>query len=194
MSLRLNNSLTTTECKKPKVALKYLNCKENQRYPAEKIKPIDKDEDEINDSDNEETAHLDIDHLNEDVEFGLKKEMEQLQMIRDIFCKKLKKTNNKWFVFDYSCEDCYVELKSRRCNHDKYPDTMIGLNKINYCAHTTRPVYFCFSFEDGLYYWRYNKLDIDYGNVTIRKGGRTDRGIDETKDYAYIRTEILKKV
>lgn len=130
----------------------------------------------------------------DDVKFGLDKEIEQLEIIRDIFCSKLKKTNDKWFVFDYSCEDCYVELKSRRCNHDKYPDTMIGLNKINYCSHTKRPVYFCFSFEDGLYYWKYNKEDIDNGNVTIRKGGRTDRGMDETKDYAYIKTEILKKV
>ena len=58
----------------------------------------------------------------------------------------------------------------------------------------TRPVYFCFNFEDGLYYWKYNKEDLENGNVVIRKGGRNDRGIDETKDYGYIKTEILKKV
>jgi hypothetical protein len=141
-----------------------------------------------------ESSIIDEDIRNEDLKYGLEKEKEQLGIIRDIFCKKLKKSNDKWFVFDYSCEDCYVELKSRRCNHDKYPDTMIGLNKIHYCSHTKRPVYFCFNFEDGLYYWKYDKKDIDNGNVQIRKGGRTDRGIDETKDYAYIKTEILKKV
>jgi hypothetical protein len=148
----------------------------------------------VDDSDSDDVTFVEKKTVEKDVEFGSKKEMEHLEIMRDIFCKKLKRANNKWFVFDYSCENCYVELKSRRCNHDKYPDTMIGLNKINYCSQTNRPVYFAFNFEDGLYYWKYNKEDIDNGFVTIRKGGRTDRGIDETKDYAYIKTEILKKV
>lgn len=134
------------------------------------------------------------DSKRKDIEYGLEKEIEHLETLRDIFCKKLNKTNDKWFVFDYSCEDCYVELKSRRCNHDKYTDTMIGLNKINYCCKSKKPVYFCFNFEDGLYYWKYNEDDMCNGNVTIRKGGRNDRGFDETKDYGYIKTEILKKV
>lgn len=132
-----------------------------------------------------------------DIEYGLQKEKEHLNIMRDIFCDKLVKSSSKWFVFDYSSDECYVELKSRRCNHDKYIDTMIGLNKINYCSYlneNSKPVYFCFNFDDGLYYWKYNKADIDNGNVQIRKGGRTDRGFDERKDYAYIKTEILKKV
>lgn len=132
--------------------------------------------------------------VDNDLKFGLDSEINHLETLRDIFCDKLKKTNNKWFVFDYSCEACYVELKSRRCFHNKYEDTMIGLNKINYSANSKKPVYFCFSFEDGLYYWKYNKDDIDNGGVVIRKGGRNDRGVDETKEYAYIKTALLKKV
>lgn len=130
----------------------------------------------------------------EDVKFGNEKEDECLNAFKELFDDKLKKNSYKWATLDYSCDGCYVELKSRRCAHNKYKDTMIGVNKINYCSNMTRPVYFCFSFEDGLYYWKYNKEDLDNGNVVIRKGGRTDRGIDETKDYAYIKTEILKKV
>jgi len=124
--------------------------------------------------------------------FGFSKEEENLKLIKDLFGDKLQKTN-KWFVFDYSCEDCYVELKSRRCEKDKYPDTMIGLNKINYCDKANRDVYFCFGFTDGLYYWKYDKDEFDEA-VEVRKGGRVDRGFNETKDYAYIKTSFLKKV
>lgn len=124
--------------------------------------------------------------------FGKTKEEEHLGLIRELFGPTLQKTD-KWFMFDFSSEDCYVELKSRRCTHDKYPDTMIGINKLNYCHRTDKDVYFCFAFTDGLYYWKHN--DVEYeAALEIRKGGRTDRGFDETKDYAYIKTSFLKKV
>lgn len=129
-----------------------------------------------------------------DTQYGLEKEKECLETLRDVFCSKLIKANDKWFVFDYTCDACYIELKSRRCKHDKYLDTMIGINKLNYSSKSSKPVYFCFNFEDGLYYWKYNDEDIKNGGVTIRKGGRNDRGMDETKDYAYVKTTLLKKV
>jgi hypothetical protein len=71
---------------------------------------------------------------------------------------------------------------------------MIGKNKLDYASHTKRPVYFAFGFEDGLYYWKYNEEDLKNGNVEFRVGGRTDRGMDEIKAYAYIKTGILIKV
>ena len=130
----------------------------------------------------------------DDLYFGLDKERENLDIIKECFDKGLKKVKDNYFCFDFSCESCYVELKSRRCNHDKYPDTMIGKNKLDYASHTKRPVYFVFGFEDGLYYWKYNTDDLTNGNVEIRKGGRTDRGIDETKDYGFIKTNCLIKI
>jgi hypothetical protein len=130
----------------------------------------------------------------EDLEFGLEKENETLDLIRTIFDKSLKKVKDKYFCFDFSCENCYVELKSRRSMHDKYTSTMIGKNKLDYASHTKRPVYFVFAFDDGAYYWKYNEEDMKNGNVEIRKGGRTDRDKNEIKDYGYIKTEILIKI
>lgn len=130
----------------------------------------------------------------EDLTYGIEKEIENLDIIKSCFDKGLKKVKDNFFCFDFSCESCYVELKSRRCDHNKYPDTMIGKNKLDYAEHTKRPVYFVFAFNDGLYYWKYNKEDLSNGNVEIRKGGRTDRGMDEIKDYAYIKCEILIKI
>ena len=71
---------------------------------------------------------------------------------------------------------------------------MVGKNKLDYAEKADRPVYFCFSFTDGLYFWKYNKEDIDKGNVEIRIGGRNDRGRQEYKDYAFIKTNILEKI
>lgn len=130
----------------------------------------------------------------EDFDFGTAKEKSEIQVLREKFHPMLKKIEDNYFVFDFGCKNCYVELKSRRCAHDKYEDTMVSMNKIEYASHTERPVYFCFSFTDGIYFWQYNKEDLENGNVEIRKGGRTDRGVDEIKDYAFIKNKILTKI
>lgn len=129
-----------------------------------------------------------------DLKFGLKGEQDCIDIVRNYFDKELKKDNNNFFVFDYSCKNCYVELKSRRCNHNTYPDTMVGKNKLDYASNTDKEVYFVFSFFDGMYYWKYNTEDLANGNVSFRKGGRVDRGKDEIKDYAYIKTSCLSKI
>lgn len=129
-----------------------------------------------------------------DIDFGVKKETDNLEIIKSVFDNSLKKIKDNYFCFDFSCDSCYVELKSRRCDHNKYKDTMIGKNKLDYAKYSKKSVYFVFGFNDGLYYWRYNEDDLKNGNVEIRKGGRTDRGRDEIKDYGFIKTEILIKV
>ena len=128
-----------------------------------------------------------------DLSFGLKKEISEIERIRNRFSNTLKPTNN-FFVFDYVSNECYVELKSRRNKLNTYPDTMVGVNKLDYAETADRPVYFVFSFIDGLYYWKYNKEDIQNGNVRFSVGGRCDRGKAEYKDYAYIKTDILEMI
>lgn len=129
-----------------------------------------------------------------DIEFGLAKECENLEIIKNMFDSGLKKISDNYYCFDFSSESCYVELKSRRCKHTQYKDTMIGQNKLDYASKSSKPVYFVFAFDDGLYYWKYNSEDMANGNVGIRDGGRKDRGYDEIKKYGYIKTEILIKV
>lgn len=128
-----------------------------------------------------------------DLDFGMKKEISEIEKIRNKFSKSLKPTNN-FFVFDYVSPECYIELKARRNKLNTYPDTMVGKNKMDYAETADRPVYFVFSFIDGLYYWKYNKEDITNGNVRFSVGGRCDRGKAEYKDYAYISTNILEMI
>ena len=63
-------------------------------------------------------------------------------------------------------EDKYIELKSRTCRKNMYPDTAIGLPKIKQARndYTTTQYYFVFNFTDGTYVWKYDP------KVILREG------------------------
>jgi len=131
--------------------------------------------------------------LKTDLEFGKQKEDENLDMIRKAFDSNLQKSSDNFYVIDFSSKDCFIELKSRRCSKNTYPDTMIGINKIEFAKKSDKPTYFCFSFTDGLYYWKFDESE-EKDVINYREGGRLDRGKDEIKPYAYIKSEYLKKI
>ena len=100
----------------------------------------------------------------------------------------LSHTKCKSHIFDYIGNNKYIELKTRSFEHTKYPDTMIGLNKIKYAqVNPDKEFYFVYAFTDGLYYYKYNPDD----KLNYRKGGRVDRGYNEIKEYAYIPIYLL---
>jgi hypothetical protein len=131
--------------------------------------------------------------LKRDLKFGKDKEDENLGLIRNAIDINLQKSSSNFYVIDFSSKDCYIELKSRRCVKDIYPDTMIGINKIKFAEKSDKPTYFCFSFTDGLYYWKYDEEEAKDA-INYREGGRYDRGVGEIKPYAYIKCDYLKKI
>jgi hypothetical protein len=76
-----------------------------------------------------------------DLQFGLNKEMQLLPVLKDYLkdntLYKLENSN----VFDFKGDNKYIELKSRNNNYDKYPSTMIGMNKIHKASTLTGNVY-----------------------------------------------------
>ena len=125
-----------------------------------------------------------------DLKYGLQKELEFLPVIKNFFndptIYKLDKNNE----FDFKGDNKFIELKSRRNNYKKYPTTMVGLNKFEKASKLMEEVYFMFSFDDGLYYYKYEKAD----QFEIKQGGRFDRGAREIKDYVFIPVENLLKI
>jgi len=125
-----------------------------------------------------------------DYNFGINKEMQLLPTIKDYLkdntIYKLENCNE----FDFKGDNKYIELKSRRNKYNKFSSTMIGLNKIEKASTLDEYVYFFFCFEDGLYYWLYDK---DH-ELEIRQGGRWDRGKAEIKFYAFLPIEMLIKI
>jgi len=127
--------------------------------------------------------------FNSDYIVGRASEEKYLPCLQNAFNDEtLSHTKCKSHIFDYIGNNKYIELKTRSFEHTKYPDTMIGLNKIKYAqANPDKEFYFVFAFTDGLYYYKYNPDDI----LNYRKGGRVDRGYKEIKEYAYIPIYLL---
>lgn len=127
----------------------------------------------------------------EDMKFGIEKEINQLDLIKSAIDINLKRSIKKNAIFDYYSDNTLVELKSRRNNHNTYPTTMVGYNKIEHAnKFPEKEAYFCFCFLDGLYCYKYNKDD----KLEVRLGGRRDRGKDEIKEYCYIPISLLRKI
>jgi len=86
-----------------------------------------------------------------------------------------------------------IELKSRRCNYDTYPTTMISVFKIKSLLRKVENgyrVYIFFNFTDGLYFYCLDRLNESY----IQSGGRMDRGRVEIKNYYFIPVSQLHNV
>jgi hypothetical protein len=128
-----------------------------------------------------------------DKQYGLESEELCLPILKEKFDKYLMKNTNQYAIFDYIGGKCFVELKTRRFESTKYPDMMIGVNKINSCLKVkNRDIYFCFKFTDGLYYWEFHPDKVK--ELDLRLGGRIDRGVDERRPYYFIKTADMIKI
>jgi hypothetical protein len=131
----------------------------------------------------EKEQDLKFGNLNEDY---IKDEIQKYWNITDL--KKLDVFN----IFDFYSKDAdiHFEIKARRNTHNKYNTTMVGYNKIQYAIKLNKKVIFIFIFEDGNYYYEYDKND----EFKTTMGGRCDRGKDEYKLYYYIPINKLKRM
>ena len=135
-----------------------------------------------------------MNYSDDDYKFGLDKELEYYEILKNKFDSSLEKVLYKYSLFDYSGTNCFIELKSRRNEHNKYKDTMIGCNKLLFARNCNKDFYFVFVFTDGFFYYKFKKEDYDTGIIRSAYGGRNDRGIDEKKPYCYIPTKLLIKI
>ena len=129
-----------------------------------------------------------------DNEYGLESEKICLPIIKKLFDPYIIKNENKYAIFDYVGSTHFIELKTRKYESFKYPDTMIGVNKIkNALKVEGRKVVFCFKFTDAFYYWEFDKEKLDEV-AEIRLGGRIDRGKDERRPYYFIKISSMIKI
>lgn len=133
-------------------------------------------------------------YSHDDSKFGIDKENEYYELLKNKFDKSLEKNTYKYALFDYIGDKCFIELKARRNEHNKYKDTMIGCNKLLFARNCAKEVFFVFSFDDGLFYYKFNNEDYDTGVIRSAYGGRNDRGVDEKKPYCYVPIKLLIKI
>ena len=122
-----------------------------------------------------------------DIEFGEKGERD-IKNILEPYFGKLERTK-RFAIFDYSNDKFLIELKSRRCNYNKYEDTMCPLNKIKKALEIKdRDCYAIFNFLDGVYY-----LDLKSDYKFIEKNwARWDRNEYKPHIHAYIPITYLR--
>jgi hypothetical protein len=116
---------------------------------------------------------------------GLIEQSRLLPIIKEYFKKDIKEIENKYSPFDYECNECFYELKTRTNDKNKYPTTLIGVNKLD----TNKQLILIFKYTDCLTYIEYEKELFD--TFEIKK---FDRNVKEQnkKDYIYIPIKHLK--
>ena len=139
---------------------------------------------------------MDYKKQRKDLSYGFKSENEIHSILEEhfgtLFKSKLNPEMGKYYEFDKYNEEYFIEIKSRRIQHDKYPTLFFGENKLikgdeilKKCPHLR--VFYLWRCQDGIYGWEHRSSEY-----TICKRGRNDRGIDEYDDCIDILQKYIK--
>jgi len=127
----------------------------------------------------------------QDIEYGIEQENKLLRIIEEYLDIELNKSNNEFSVIDFynTKEKCYVELKCRtNIPSTNFYTLMIGKNKIDKGIELLKKGCRCillFNYLD--YFYSFELTDDNKDNITYKYYTRTDRGVDEVKEYGYIK-------
>tara|TARA_R100000951_G_scaffold97173_2_gene86766 strand:- start:819 stop:1259 length:441 start_codon:yes stop_codon:yes gene_type:complete len=131
-----------------------------------------------------------------DLNFGSKSEQEIHSILEEQFGKLLRTELNpemgKYYEFDKYNEDYFIEIKSRRINHDDYPSLFFGKNKLIKGDEILKKcpllrIFYLWKCNDGIYGWEHKSTEY-----TIEKRGRCDRGKNEFTDCVDIKQKNIK--
>ena len=131
-----------------------------------------------------------------DLNFGFKSEEEIHSILEELFGNLLRSNRNpemgEYYEFDKYNEDFFIEVKTRRIKHDKYPTLFFGENKLikgdellKKCPHLR--IFYLWRCNDGIYGWEHRSSEYD-----VCKRGRCDRGKDEFDDCVDINQQFIK--
>jgi len=133
--------------------------------------------------------------LKSDLDYGTANEHTKQVKLESFFNKPLTRRGG-YSTFDYDDgATLYVELKSRRIPHNKYPTAIIGANKVETAEkNPNRAYWFCYAYEDGIYGIQYSKRVFDaFEHKDYARGDRAD--YHNTPQHCYfIPSELLMKM
>lgn len=114
----------------------------------------------------------------DDLAFGLKNEVECVDMLEQYLETTLQK-KDEYSVLDFEnpTKTVFVELKSRRINHDVYDTALLGLNKVQAMREIDDIEYHvAYKYLDGLFTIKYDKELFDTFEVRrdYVRGARND--------------------
>jgi len=137
-----------------------------------------------------------------DMDFGLKQEIEVLDLIKENFCERLGETDiiNTKEIYDSYCPYDYegttnktiFEMKSRRNKKYQYSTTILPCSKI---IQDGRRQIFIFNFTDACCYIEYKKELFDTFNkkmISTFRAGRTDHPKNHYEIPVDLLTDMLR--
>lgn len=133
--------------------------------------------------------------LKSDLAFGTASEFKKHETLESIFKKTLIHRGG-YAPFDYDDgATLFVELKTRRIPHDKYPTAIIGANKVETAFKNPNHTYwFCYSYEDGIYGIEYSKELFDTFTTSNYSRGEREDYHNNAQECVFIPYELLEKL
>ena len=138
--------------------------------------------------------------VSKDKKWGLEQEKIAIKYIERAIGKKCNEfiPLGLYSHFDYCAHAkktrkcCFVEIKSRRNNHDEYEETIVPAIKIRKALALIaegHKAYLVVNFLDGVYY-----LDMEKASLRFDWNVRRDRGTIEKGLYAFLNVSQFKKI
>jgi hypothetical protein len=123
-------------------------------------------------------------HWTNSFKYGIEQQKIVLPIIQNYFNRDIIEHTEQYSKYDFSDEQYNYELKSRTNNLNKYPTTMITLNKID----KSKPLILLFKFTDKLTYIEYD--ETLFNSFEVKKFSRAQKEWDK-KNHIYIPIEYL---
>ena len=129
-----------------------------------------------------------------DLSFGYKSEADIHEILEEYFgtLKNTQDIYGKYFEFDKVNDNYFIEIKTRRINHNQYDSLFFGKNKFvkgNKLLEENPEVriFYLWKCYDGIFGWEHNSSPY-----AIKIQGRCDRGRDEYNECIDIKQQYIK--
>ena len=129
-----------------------------------------------------------------DLNFGYKSESDIHEILEEYFgtLKNTKDIYGKYFEFDKVNDNYFIEIKTRRINHNQYDSLFFGKNKFVKGKQLLEEnpelrIFYLWKCCDGIFGWEHNSSPY-----SIKIQGRCDRGRDEYNECIDIQQKYIK--
>jgi len=110
--------------------------------------------------------------IHNDLNYGIPQEATVISKLAVHFMEDIQQESNPYSRYDAISPTTKYEIKCRRNTHDKFPTTLIGVNKTNVSGRLV----FVFNFTNGLYYIVYEKEKFDKYEIRDIEATRMVKG------------------
>lgn len=127
----------------------------------------------------------------EDKQKGLESEKNNIDYLSNHFNRTFNKLE-EYNPFDFESEDIILEIKTRFCNYDRFPTTMLPYSKVLNAKKLKKTIYFIFIFDDGIYKIKFDSNFDNYSRGYYARK-RADK-VDKEELYTFIPIKNLTKI